>query len=153
MLTSTGVLCLASNGDWRSRSLKKKLLRSHTWGRRSDWLLGWAVSYCTGELLTPSFLGANTLNGTHGGDRWARVLGGQIGWLSEPLHRFDADCYGSTNLRMQTHGKHEKIRPTETHHETDISPATATTMRKTATKRAPCVSPCSPEASYSSRNQ
>ena len=36
---SARVLCLASNGDWRSRSLKI-LLRLHSWGRRSDWLLG-----------------------------------------------------------------------------------------------------------------
>ena len=30
-----------------------------------------------------------------GEDRWARVLGGQIGWLLEPLHRVDDDCSGS----------------------------------------------------------
>ena len=53
------------------------------------------------------------MNGAPGGDRWARVLGGQIGWLSEPLHGFDADCSGSTNLKRQTHRKHEKIRPTQ----------------------------------------
>ena len=73
--------------------LEKNLLRLHSWGRRSDW----AVSYCTDQLLTPNFSGGSTLNGTPGGDRWARVLSGQIGWLSEPLHRFDAGCSGSTN--------------------------------------------------------
>ena len=42
----------------------------------------WAVIYFTDLLLTPCskyFSGASTLNGTPGGDRWARVLGGQIG--------------------------------------------------------------------------
>ena len=43
------------------------------------------------------FSGGSTLNGTPGGDRWARVLCGQIGGLSEPLHRFNAGCSGSTN--------------------------------------------------------
>ena len=39
------------------------------------------------------------LNGTPGGDRWARVLGGQIGWPSDPLRRVHAGCSetGSTN--------------------------------------------------------
>ena len=64
----------------------------------------WAVlSYYTAQLMTPCskyFSSGSTLNGTPGGDRWAQVLGGQIGWLSEPLHRFDADCSGSTNWRM-----------------------------------------------------
>ena len=66
------------------------------WGRRSDWL---AVSYCTDQLLTPNFSGGSTLNGTPGGDRWARVLGGEIGWLSDPLRRVHAGCSetGSTN--------------------------------------------------------
>ena len=66
----------------------------------------WAVIYFTDQLLTPCskyFSGANTQNGTPGGDRWARVLGGQIGWLSEPLHRFEANCSGSRNLKKQTH--------------------------------------------------
>ena len=35
--------------------------------------------FFTDELMTPYFAGASTLNGTPGGDRWARVLGGQIG--------------------------------------------------------------------------
>ena len=47
--------------------------------------------------MTPYFSGASKINGTPGGDRGARVLGGQIGWLSEPLHRFDAGCSGATN--------------------------------------------------------
>ena len=104
-----------SREQWRLAlsKLEQNLLRLHSWGRRSDWLLGWAVRYCTDQLLTPYFSGASTINGTPGGDRWVRVLGGQIGWLPEPLHRFDADCSGCTNLKMQTHGKHEKSRPTE----------------------------------------
>ena len=73
------------------------------------------VIYFTDQLLTPNFSGASTLNGTPGGDKWARVLGGQIVWLSEPLHRFDADCSGSPNLKMQTHGKHEIIPPHRKH--------------------------------------
>ena len=35
--------------------------------------------FFTDELMTPYFAGASTLNGTPGGDRWAQVLGGQIG--------------------------------------------------------------------------
>ena len=66
---------------------------THAWGLRSDWL---AVSDCTDQLLTPIFSGGSKLNGTTVGDRWARVLCGRIGWLSEPLHRFDADCPGPT---------------------------------------------------------
>ena len=74
----------------------------------------WAVIYFTDQLLTlrsKYFSGASILNGTPGGDRWARVFGEQIGWLLEPLHRFHADCSGSRNLKMQTNGKHEKSRP------------------------------------------
>ena len=54
---------------------------------------------CTDQLLTTNFSGGSTLNGTLGGDRWARVLGGQIGWLSDPLRRVHAGCSetGSTN--------------------------------------------------------
>ena len=71
----------------------------------------WAVMYSTDPLQTPYskyFSGASTLNGTPGGDRWARFFGRQIGWLSEPLHRFEADCSGSRNLKMQSHGKHDR---------------------------------------------
>ena len=54
------------------------------------------------------------MNGAPGGDRWARVLGGQIGWLSEPLDRVDAGCFGCTNLKMWLPEKHgKKIRPTQ----------------------------------------
>ena len=45
--------------------------------------------------MTPYLSGGSTINGTPGGDRWARVLGGQIGRLSEPLHLVDADSSGS----------------------------------------------------------
>ena len=49
--------------------------------------------------MTPNFSRASTLNGTPGGDRWARVLGGQMDWLSDPLRRVHAGCSetGSTN--------------------------------------------------------
>ena len=59
----------------------------------------WAVSFFTDQVMTPYFSGASTLTGTPGGDRWARVLCGQIGWLSDPLRRVHADCSetGSTN--------------------------------------------------------
>ena len=52
------------------------------------------MSYFAHQLTddTLYFSVASTLNGTPGGDRWARVLGGQIGGLSEPLHLVDADC-------------------------------------------------------------
>ena len=78
----------------------------------------WAVIYFTDQLPTPCskyFSGVSTLNGTPGGDRWACVLGGQIGSLSEPLHRFEADCSGSRKLKMQTTGKHDKIPPRGKH--------------------------------------
>ena len=114
MRTSSEVL---SREQWRLAltKLETNLLRLHSWGQKSDWLLGWAVSYFTDQLLTPYVSGASTLNGTPVGDRWARVLGGQIGWLSEPLHRFDSDCSGSSNLKLETHGKHEKILPHRNH--------------------------------------
>ena len=49
--------------------------------------------------MTLYFSSGSTLNGTPGGDRWARVLGGQIGWLSDPLSRVHAGCSetGCTN--------------------------------------------------------
>ena len=76
----------------------------------------WAVISFIDQLLTPCskyFSGASTLSGTPGGDKLARVLGGHIGWLSDTLHRFEADCSGSRNLKLQTHGKDEKTPPTE----------------------------------------
>ena len=94
----------------------------------------WAVlSYYTDQLMTPCskhFSGGSTLNGTLGGDRRARVLYGQMGWLSEPLHRVDADCSGCTNLKMQTHRKNTKKNPPHPkHHESHSSPVTVTTSR------------------------
>ena len=50
------------------------------------------MSYCTDQLLTPNFSGGITLNGAPVGDRWARVLGGQIGWLSDPFRRVHVGC-------------------------------------------------------------
>ena len=105
------------------------------------------MRYCTGQLLTPNFSGGSTLNGTPGGDRWARVLGGQIGWLSDPFRRVHAGCSetGSTNLKMQTHGKHGKrFAPPKTHREIHSRPATATNSRRRAAKHVPRVSPHSP---------
>ena len=55
----------------------------------------WAVSYFTDQLMTPYFSAGTTINGAPGGERWARVLGGQIGWLSEPVHLVEADCSGA----------------------------------------------------------
>ena len=77
--------------------------------RLASWL--GCVIYFTDQLMTPYFSGGSTLNGTPGGDRWARVLCGQIGWLSEPLHRVDAECSGCTNLKMWLPERHEKIPP------------------------------------------
>ena len=76
-------------------------------------LISYAVSCSTDQLMTPYFSGGSTPNGTLGGDRWARVLCGQIGWLSDPLHEADADCSGCTNLKMWLPEKQEKIRPTQ----------------------------------------
>ena len=76
---SARVFCLASYADWRSRSLKIYVGKTRRIGE------AWVVSYFTDQLMTPcskSFSGGSTVNGTPGGDRWARVLGGQIGWLS-----------------------------------------------------------------------
>ena len=111
MRPSAGILCLAIRCDWRSGSLKKlvEVALAGSKIRLASWLS--CVIYFADQLLTPYFSGARTLNGTPGGDGWAQVLGGQICWLSEPLHRFDADCSGSTSLKMQTHGKHEKLPP------------------------------------------
>ena len=50
-------------------------------------LASYAVSYFTDELLTSYFSGGTIINGTPGEDRWARVLGGHIRWLSEPTRR------------------------------------------------------------------
>ena len=98
LLMSTGVflLIVAGKCDWRSRSLKKNWLKLHSlvgWKIRLASLLG-CVSYFADQLTddTPYFSGASTINSTPDGDRWARVLGGRIGWLSEPLHLVDADC-------------------------------------------------------------
>ena len=78
----------------------------------------WAVSYYTDQLMTPYskyFSGGSTLNGTPGGDRWARVLCEQIGWLSDPLRRVHADCSGCSNLKMWLPEKQEKNPPHRKH--------------------------------------
>ena len=112
----------------------------------------WALlSYYTDQLTTPCakyFSCGSTLNGTHGGDRWARVHRGQIGWLSEPLHRVDADCSGCTNLKSNLMEKHaKKSAPPKTHHESHSSSATATTSRRRAKTHVPRVRPHSPASS------
>ena len=66
-------------------------------------LTAWAVRYFTDQQMTPYFSGGSTVNGTLGGDRWARVLGGQIGRLSEPRHRVNADCSGSLAASGRVH--------------------------------------------------
>ena len=87
-----------------------------------------ALSYYTDQLMTPCSKyssGGSTLNGTPRGDRSARVLCGQIGWLSEPLHGVDADCSGCTNLKKQTHAKNTEKEPPPPKHN----------MKATATRR------------------
>ena len=79
-------------------------------------------------------LGWENNNGTPGGDQ--RVVGGQIIRASLPLHRADAGCSGSTNLTTYP-------APPQAHHKIQSSPATATTMRRLATKHVPRVSPYS----------
>ena len=107
---------------------------------------GWAVIYFTDQLLTPCSKycsGVSTLNGTPGGNRWARILGGQIGWLSEPLHRFEADCWveefeNANSWKAQKippHGKHT-TKPTS-------APSTATTSKRHAKTHVPRISPYS----------
>ena len=100
--------------------------------------------YFTDQLMTPYFSGESTLNGTPGGDRRARILCGQIGWLSEPLHRVVADCSRCTNLKMWLPENTKKSAPPKTHLEIHSSPATATTSRRRAKKHVPRVSPYSP---------
>ena len=107
------------------------------------------MSYCTDQLLTPNFSGGSTLNGTPGWDRWARVFGGQIGWLWDPIHRVHAGCSetGSTNefeTANSWKARKKKIAPPKTHHEIHCRPATATTSRRRAAKNVPRVSPHSP---------
>ena len=91
------------------------------------------------QLLTPNFSGGSTLNGTPGGHRWARVLYGQIGWLSEPLHRFDAVvCFGWGGFFRAFH------EFAFSNSFVDPGPATATTSRRRAKIHVPRVSPYSP---------
>ena len=85
------------------------------------------MSYFADQLTddTPYFSGASTLTGTPGEDGWARVLGGQIGRLPEPLHLVDADCclglsqpavvYSCTSLKNNCGylKNKKKSRPTE----------------------------------------
>jgi len=104
-------------------------------------LAAWAVSYFTDQLMTPCFSGGSTINGTPGGDRWARVLGGQIGWLTEPLHRVDADCSGPTNLKVQTRKKNP---PHPKHTAESTAARRPRSPRDGARRNIPRVSPYSP---------
>ena len=139
---SAGVFCLASIGDWRSRSLKSYSGCTREVEGQTGWL--GCVIYFTDQLRTPYFSGGSTINGTPGGDRWARVVGGQIGWLSDPLRRVHGVCSGSTNLKMQTHGKREKIRPTQNTPQNPQQPGDTSNSRWHARKHVPSVSPYSP---------
>ena len=66
-------------------------------------LISYAVTYFTDQLKASYFSGGSAINGTPGGDRWAQVLGGQIGRLSEPRHRVNADCSGSLAASGRVH--------------------------------------------------
>ena len=74
------------------------------------------MSYFT-DQLTPWFSDGSTINSTPGEDRWAQVLGGEIGWLSDPLRRVHAGCSetGSTNEFENANSwkARNKFRPTE----------------------------------------
>ena len=95
--------------------------------------------------MTPYFPGGSTPNGTPGGDKWARVLCGQIGWLSEPPHPVDADCSGSTNLKMQTHGKStKKSRSTENTPRNPHQPGDCDHLETARKKHVSRVNPYSP---------
>ena len=89
-----------SREHWRTALSKLgKLLLERTRRIAQAWAV---LSYYTDQLMTPCskyFSGGSTLIGTPGGDRWARVLCGKIGWLSDPLRRVHAGCSetGSTN--------------------------------------------------------
>ena len=163
---STGVFFLASKCDWRSRSLKKTL-RLHSLVGSKIRLASWlgCVIYFTDRLMTPYFSGGCTVNGTPGGDRWARVLRGQIGWLSDPLRRVHAGCSWSTNEFENANSwkARKNPAPPKTHHEIHSGLTTASNSREHARKHVPRVSPYSlasidpgfllKSASYSSRNQ
>ena len=78
----------------------------------------WAVIFFfTDQLMTPYFSGASTLNGAPDGDRWAQVLGGQIGWPSDRLRRGHAGWSetGSTNEFENANSwkPRKKNRPTQ----------------------------------------
>ena len=87
-------------GHWRMGLSKlEKIMFERTRRIGQAWTV---LSYYTDQLMTPCskyILGGSTLNGIPGGDRWARVLCGQIGWLSDHLRRVHVGCseIGSTN--------------------------------------------------------
>ena len=111
-----------SREHWRMALSKLgKLMLERTRKIGQAWVV---LSYYTDQLMTQcSNSGRITLNGTPGGDRWARVLCGLLGWLSEPLHRAGADCSGYTNLKMHTHGKITEKKPPHPKHTTEAAAA------------------------------
>ena len=140
---STGVFFLASKCDWRSK-LEKNLLRLRS-------LVGSKIRQagcellCLSILLTPNFSCGSALNGTPGGDRWARVLCGQIGWLSEPLHRFDTGCSGSTNEFENASSWKARKNPPHAKHTTESTAARRPRPpRESAETHVPRGSPYSP---------
>ena len=66
--------------------------------------------------MTPNFSGGTTLNGTPCGDRWARVLGGQIGWQSDPLRRVHARCSEIRSTNESENANSWKARKTISPH-------------------------------------
>ena len=75
MRVSAGVLCLASNGDWCSGSLKNYLKLESSRIK----LVAWTdVNLFADQLMTPYLSGGSTINGTPGGDRGREFLVGRL---------------------------------------------------------------------------
>ena len=111
--------------------LENNLLRLHSLVGSKIKLASWALSYCTGQLRIPW---EHTKRCACFGDRWARVFCGQIGWLSDPLRRVDADrclglsqpsvVYSCTHLKLQR-GCQKRQRSVPPHREHTTNPTTA----------------------------
>ena len=126
--------------------LEKDLLRLRS-------LVGAKIRLASCELLYRSSADDKFLRWEHTKrytwlDRWARVLCGQIDWLSDPLRRVHDSCSetGSTNEFENANSRkaRKKFPPPKTHHEIHSRPATATNWRRRAEKHVPRVSPHSP---------
>ena len=84
-----------SRKKWRlALSNHEELLevRKHGWDRLEP-----IRAINVADLLTDDAIFLR-INGTPGWGRWARVLGGQFGWLSERLNRVDAYCSGCVRI-------------------------------------------------------